>query len=370
MNPPISVAVCGGGPGGFAAAIALRSFGIDVTVYEQAPSLARVGADINLTPNVVRALDGLGVGPALRATAATPACRISREWDTGNETSRLPMGSTAEERYGAPQLTIHRGDLIAALDAELPSDVVRLNTQVARCEQGVITFASGETVEHDVVVAADGVHSVVRRCTFGADAPIYTGIVSWRCVVPTTRLDVENLDSFTKWWGPTHDQQVVVFPLLRGEETFIFATNRDDDWSNESWTTPGDANELRALHEGWHADVQALLAAVDAPMKSALHVREPMPSWVDGKVALLGDAAHPMMPFMAQGAGMAIEDAVVLARALDAFDSVPAALAAYESARRPRASEVQKQSSANEWMRHQGNADWLYGYDAWNVDLD
>jgi salicylate hydroxylase len=367
----LTIGICGGGVGGLTAAIALARQGHAVTVHEQARGFARIGADVNLTPNAVHALDRLGVGDTLRATAARPAFRISRTWDTGEETSRLPMGDAAEERYGAPQLTIHRGDLLRALEARVPEASIRLGHKVASVSDGTVSFADGTSARFDVVIGADGIHSAVRAALFGADRPLFTGLVSYRAVVPRPAVDAANLDSFTKWWGPRPDVQVVVFPLTRGEEVFIFATTPQDDWREESWTLPGDVEELREVYRDFHPEVRALLAAVDSVTKSALYVRDPMPRWSSGHATLLGDAAHPMVPFMAQGACMAIEDAVVLSRALDgvAAGDVPEALRAYEDARRDRTAQVQLGSLANDWMRTQGNADWVYGYDAWNASL-
>jgi salicylate hydroxylase len=375
MHMGLNIGICGGGVGGLTAAIALARSGHSVTVHEQARSFARIGADVNLTPNAVHALDRLGLGETLRATAARPAYRISRTWDTGAETSRLPMGDEAEKRYGAPQLTIHRGDLLRAMEARVPDASIRLGHKVAGVEQdGVgarIRFANGTDARFDLVIGADGIHSAVRTSLFGADAPRFTGLVSYRAVVPRAAVEAANLDSFTKWWGPTPDVQVVVFPLTRGEEVFVFATTPQDDWREESWTLPGDVEELRHVYRDFHPDVRALLAACESVTKSALYVREPMDRWSQGAATILGDAAHPMVPFMAQGACMAIEDAVVLSRALEGATTTdaPAALARYEYARRERTARVQRGSLANDWLKGQGNADWVYGYDAWAAPL-
>ncbi len=372
----LKIALCGGGVGGLAAAIALRKMGHDVAVFEQARQFARVGADVNLTPNAVHALDGLGASETLRANAARPTHRISRTWDTGEETSRLPMSSAAEERYGAPQLTVHRADLLSALEALLPQDVVRFGAGVKAVGQDAdgawVTLTDGSQQRFDVVIGADGIHSPVRVALFGPDAPRFTGLVSWRAVFPRERAgDLPDLDAFTKWWGPTPDRQIVTFPLTHGKEIFVFATHRQEGWAEEGWTLPGDLDELRALYADFHPQARALLDACDSVTRSALHVRDSMPHWSLGRITLLGDAAHPMVPFMAQGACMAIEDAVVLARALDGADaaSVPEALRRYEAARIPRTAEIQRSSLANDWLKTQGNADWVYGYHAWTVAL-
>lgn len=197
----LEIGICGGGVGGLTAAIALARQGHEVTVNEQARAFARIGADVNLTPNAVRALDRLGVGETLRETAARPAFRISRTWDTGEETSRLPMGDTAEERYGSPQLTIHRGDLLQALEAQVPESSIKLGRKAETISGGTVTFADGSTETYDVVIGADGIHSAVRTAIFGPDSPRFTGLVSYRAVVPRSSVEAENLDSFTKWWG-------------------------------------------------------------------------------------------------------------------------------------------------------------------------
>lgn len=371
-----TVGIVGGGIGGLATAIALVRLGRTPVVFEQAAQFGRVGADINLTPNAVLALDGLGVGEALRETAARPTHRISRTWDTGEETSRLEMSDAAERRYGSPQLTMHRADLLAALVGALPDGVVRLGARVAGVweagDRVQVVFADGGTAEVDVLVGADGIHSAVRAAVFGADHPEFTGVVAYRAVVPADRLDgVPNLGAFTKWWGPDPATQIVTFPLNRGRDVFVFATRPQESWREESWTSPGDVVELRAAYRDFHPEARALLDACDEVLKSALYVRDPLPRWSTGRTTLLGDASHPMMPFMAQGAGMAIEDAVVLARALSAAASadVPAALRAYEVARLPRTSTVQIGSRGNEWLKDSGNGDWVYSYDAWNVPL-
>ena len=371
----LTIGISGGGVGGLAAAIALRKAGHDVQVLEQASSFRRVGADINLTPNVVRALAGFGVVPALMETAAKPTHRISRMWDTGAETSRLEMAQAAEQRYGAPQLTIHRADLLNALRTQLPADVIRLGCRVGGAEAAddhvkVSLVEGGEDI-FDVLVGADGIHSPTRTALFGPEYPKFTGLVSYRSVVDSSKLSVPNMDAFTKWWGPTPDLQIVTFPLNRGRETFVFATTPQDDWREESWTMPGDVAQLRQAYSAFHPEARALLDACTEVMKSALYVRDPLPRWSLGHATLLGDACHPMTPFMAQGAGMAIEDAVVLGRALEGVSrsNVSHALAVYENSRKERTARVQIGSRGNEWLKEGGNADWVYGYDAWSAPL-
>jgi len=374
MASPL-IGISGAGIGGLAAAIALRKLGLESGVFEQAPKFARVGADINLTPNAVLALDGLGVGDELRKTAARPTHRISRTWDTGEETSRLEMSQAAETRYGAPQLTMHRADLLAALEQAVPAATIHLGKRTVGIDEGAdgitVRFEDGTSQRVDVLVGADGIHSTVRKHLLGDEYPDFTGVVAYRAVVPASRLDgVPNLGAFTKWWGPNPETQIVTFPLNLGRDIFIFATTPQDSWRHESWTMPGSVEELRASYSDFHPEARALLAACDTVLKSALYVRDPLPSWSRGNVTLLGDACHPMMPFMAQGAGMAIEDAVVLARYLADTPEAPAqALKRYEAARHDRTARVQIGSRGNNWLKEGGNADWVYEYNAWTVPL-
>ncbi len=372
----LNIGIVGGGVGGLAAAIALHKAGHRVTVFEQASRYGRVGADINLTPNAVKVCDGLGIGQALREHGAQPTHRISRTWDTGEETSRLEMAEAAVRSYNAPQITIHRADLLEALTSRLPAGVLTLEKRVATVErqaQGAcVRFADGTQQAFDLVIGADGIHSVVRAALFGQDHPEFTGLVSFRATIAREKVaQLPNIDAFTKWWGPQPSIQIVTFPLNRGREQFIFATTAQDGWRDESWTLPGDVHELRRIYQDFHPEARALLDACTEVTKSALYVREPMPQWSQGAVTLLGDACHPMVPFMAQGACMALEDAVVLARALQGVDQpgVAAALARYENTRKERTARVQRGSRGNEWLKQGGNADWVYGYDAWQVTL-
>lgn len=373
----LKIGIAGAGIGGLCAAIALSKQGHDVTVFEQSDGFFRVGADINLTPNAVKALDGLGVGPDIRVTAARPTHRISRQWDSGEETSRLPMSSAAEEKYGAPQLTLHRPDLLAALSEHFPLERVQFGKKVAALQQKgkqvTVQCTDGSEASYDVVVGADGIHSAVRKALWGEESPRFTGIVAFRAVVPVEKVaHVPNIKAFTKWWGPVSTSQIVTFPLNQGRDVFIFATIGQESWHLESWTTQGSVEEFKHLFADFHPDATALLNACDEVLKTALYEREPMPQWGQGHCTLLGDACHPMLPFMAQGAGMAIEDAIVLSRALEGVgpeSDVAAALLRYENSRKERTAEVQLSSRGNNWLKQGGNGDWVYGYDAWQAPL-
>jgi salicylate hydroxylase len=369
----LNIGIVGGGVGGLTAAVALKRQGHTVTVYEQSAKYMRVGADINLTPNAMLALDGLGVGEAARRTGAQPTFRISRDWDTGKETSRLPMSSAAQERYGAPQLTIHRADLLTALAEAFPQENMQFSKRLRSLEQDDVSvrlyFEDGSSATHDVVVGADGIHSRVRAALFGEESPRFTGVVSFRAVVPSANVKhIPEIEAFTKWWGPNPQSQIVTFPLNLGQDTFVFATTGQASWHEESWTSEGDVQELRSFYKDFHPDARALLDACKSVLKSALYERDPLPQWSRGRVTLMGDACHPMLPFMAQGAGMAIEDGVVLGRCLAGDDPAPE-MKRYEGARQDRTARIQIGSRGNQWMKGQESADWLYGYDAWNAPL-
>ncbi|MDX1369763.1 FAD-dependent monooxygenase [Pseudomonas sp.] len=375
----LNIGILGGGIGGLAAAIALRQVGHQVRVYEQAKAFLRIGADINLTPNAVRALDGLGLDVAakVREYAARPTHRISRLWDSGEETSRLEMADSAERQYGAPQLTIHRADLLSALADAFPLEQVlfarRAEAVVQLADSVAVDFQDGSRDQVDLLVGADGIHSVARRALFGAESPRFTGVVAYRAVVPVERVShVPNIQAFTKWWGPNPESQIVTFPLNQGRDIFIFATTAQNSWHEESWTGAGDVEELRSHYTDFHPDARALLDACDEVLKTALYERDPLPFWSKGGITLLGDACHPMMPFMAQGAGQAIEDAVVLARHLQGATraSLLSALLGYQDSRLARTSEIQIGSRGNQWLKAGGNADWVYAYDAWQQPLE
>jgi salicylate hydroxylase len=367
------VAVIGAGIGGLAAAHALARAGVAVTVYEQAPQFARVGTAINLTPNAVKVVDGLGLGAQVRDSAFRPSHRVSRLWNSGAEIARLEMAEAAERRYGAPQLTMHRADLLAALEAALPSDAIRLGkrlTQLAQDDTGVtLAFADGSGARAAAVIGADGIHSSVRELVFGPEAPRFARMVGYRGIFPAGRVPGYDSQSFIKWWGPTQQSMLITFRINRGEDLYFFATRAEEAWRQESWSSGGEVEEVRAAYGDYHPEARRVLDACDAVLMTALWERDPLPRWSKGRVTLLGDACHPMMPFMAQGAAMGLEDAAVLSRAAAAEPDIADALLCYERARLERTATIQLASRANEFLRSDNNADWVYGYDAWASPL-
>jgi 6-hydroxynicotinate 3-monooxygenase len=372
-----SIAIIGAGIGGLALAAALRQAGIDAIVYEQAAAFTRVGAGIQQSPNAMKVHRGLGIETRLRETGFAPASSLNRDAISGKVTNDHPLGSVVEERYGAPYLTLHRGDLHAALADIVPADMVIRGKKLVRVAEAgarlALAFADGSEAEADLVIGADGAHSLVREHVAGSEQPRFTGKLAYRTTYPASRLPGVNVGmSRTKWWGK--DRHIVIYYVTEQRDEIYFTTSQPEkaDWmTRESWSTKGDLSDLRAAFAHFHSDVQAVLAAAPEVYKWGIYEREALPTWSKGRVALLGDACHPMTPYMASGAAMALEDAVVLARCLadEDFESIEAALGTYEAIRKPRTSAVQKGSSANTWMRQETNPDWLYGYDAWRVPL-
>jgi 2-polyprenyl-6-methoxyphenol hydroxylase-like FAD-dependent oxidoreductase len=374
MTKKLSIAIVGAGMGGLAAAATLRQVGVDVQVYEQAQRFARIGAGIQMLPNSSRVLRGIGVEAKLRKTAFEPYSHLNRVWDTGEIKRELPM---PENLFGAPFLCMHRADLHEALYSALPAEIVHLNKKLVGLDQSngqvTLSFADGTKAQADAVIGADGVHSLVRDIIIGPDAPIHKGRIAYRAIFDASLMSGEIAPSRTKWWGP--DRHIVIYYTKadRSELYFVTSVPEPGDWiTKESWSAKGDVKELRAAYEGFHPEVQMVLNACPDCNKWAILEREPLPTWSDGRVVLLGDACHPMTPYMAQGAATSIEDAAVLARCIEAvqFDDIERAFRMYEATRKPRTSRIQAISSANTWMSG-GNEDtsWLYGYDAFNVPL-
>jgi salicylate hydroxylase len=266
------IAIIGAGIGGMTAAIALSRQGARVTLYEQAATLGWVGQAINLAPNAVRALDGLGLGEAIRRHAWQPTQRLSRDGATGAITSRVEMAESAKARYGAPMLTMHRAELIGVLGDALPAGMLRTGHHLAGWREdatGVhLEFANGEHATCDALIGADGIHSSVRQTLFGPDRPAYTGMIAWRMLVPAADIMAHHpsfdLTPFTKWWGPTPQLQLVNFLIGGGRDLFLFATLPAPEPDRESWSQQGDVNVLRAGLAGFHAEARALLEPVRA----------------------------------------------------------------------------------------------------------
>jgi 2-polyprenyl-6-methoxyphenol hydroxylase-like FAD-dependent oxidoreductase len=373
----LDIAIVGAGIGGLAIAALLKRAGHAVDVYEQAPRFARVGAGIQMAPNAVKVLRGLGLEEKLTRIAFQSEVALSREWNTGEVTSELKLGREVEEKYGAPYLYLHRAELHAAIADIVPKEIVHLGRKLTGIEgdaQGVtLAFADGGRERADAVIGADGVHSLVRESMLGAEKPRFTGRVAYRTTYPASRLGDRQITPVrTKWWGP--DRHMVVYYVTRARDELYFVTSVPESatWMTpESWSSKGDLDELRAAYVGFHPEVQAVIDACPEVYKWALLERDPLPKWSEERVVLLGDACHPMTPYMAQGAASALEDAAVLSRCLEGVeaDGLSDAYALYEATRKPRASAIQLSSSENTWLRGRTDPSWVYGYDAWSAPL-
>ena len=337
------VLIAGAGIGGLTAALSLLRRGIDVDVYEQAAELKEVGAGVQLSANGTRALYALGVGEGLKALSCEAVGKEIRLWNTGQTWKLFDLGAVSIERYGFPYFTVYRPDLLSVLaDAvrrEKP-DAIRLSSRCAGFEQaggGVrLHLESGGTASGDVLVGADGVHSRIRQALFGAGEATFTGLMAWRGTIPMSRLPSHLARLVgSNWVGP--GAHVVHYPLRRGELMNFVGMVERPDWRVESWSTRGTTEELAKDFADWHEDVQAMIRGIDTPFKWALVSRPPLKRWTVGRVTLLGDACHPMLPMLAQGAVMSIEDGYLLGRALEQYGrEVELALSCYESARRAR----------------------------------
>jgi salicylate hydroxylase len=344
----LNIVIVGGGIGGLFAAKALIAHGLGVTVYEQAPALSEVGAGVFLTPNSVRQLDRVGLGPAVE------------KWG-----SRVGPGSHYFRHDGAPiapvQVTdssgwnatfgMHRADFVEFLAKSLPPDVVRTGHRAvsfAQDKNGArVTFTNGAIVEGDIVIAADGIHSELRPFVFPPSAPVFHGSVAYRGVLPRERVPDWPTDRWQMWLGKS--KHFLAFPVRAGALINYVGFVPADEEMKESWSAPGDPDVLRAEFAGWDPRIEQLLSQVQKTFRWALYDREPLPVWTKGRLTLLGDAAHPMLPHLGQGANQSIEDGMAMATILAKANrgTAPAALLAYERLRRERVAQVQRGAREN-----------------------
>jgi 2-polyprenyl-6-methoxyphenol hydroxylase-like FAD-dependent oxidoreductase len=337
------VAIIGGGIGGLTAARALCRRGVEVAIYEAAPELREIGAGVALGPNAMKVLRALDLEDEVRAIAGRWELAVTRDGKTGrviSETTRQQQASL----FGSAGATIHRADLLDVLARSLPSDIVTLGARCAGVESdgavAVARFRDGSEVEADLVIGADGIHSVARASLLGPDAPRFTGKICYRSVVPVHAVPggpppAENV----QWLGP--HGTIVLYPVRREELINVVCPYDDEGYRHESWVSECQRAEVLERYSGWHESLLRVFSAGEVWYKWALYDRDPIPEWTRGRVTVLGDAAHPMLPYLGQGACQAIEDGCVLAAALAAEPDDPvAALGRYERSRRPRASRV------------------------------
>ena len=355
---PSRIIIIGAGIGGLTAGVALRQRGIDVRICERSSKLEEVGAGLQVGPNAVKVLRALGLEEELRRNAFEPTTMVSLKYDDASLRHRVPLKATAAEQYGAPYMTAHRADLHRMLRSELPEDAVQLDaTCIGAFTSGttaVARFADGSELEGDAVIGADGIRSAIRAQLFGADAPRFTQQMCWRCMIPMELVPTRvgpNLSvtlergEYFGWLGP--NGHVICYPIGKGDVLNMFVGHVTEQWVEESWSVPSTTDELIEAHAGWNEALLGMFRNVRHVYKWGIYDRDPVPEWTRGRVTLLGDAAHPTMPTLAQGGNMAIEDGYVLARNLDRHaGDVPAALAGYVAERQPRTQRVTLQSRA------------------------
>ena len=388
------IIIAGAGLGGLTAAGSLLLAGFDVEVYEQASELGEIGAGVQQSANVTHVMRHLGVLESLRAVACQPPVTQFRIFNTGEALQELSLAENHERRHGAPYLQLHRADfhrILAARVAELKPDAIHLGataTGFEEDEDGVtLHLADGRRVGGGVLIGADGIKSAVRRRIAGLARPDYTGDAAWRLTVPVDRFPAGFMDGKSSIWvGP--DKYAVVYFLRGGTLLNFVACVELAEWIEESWTLKRPWAELKADFTGWHEDIHAIIDAADRDecYRWALNVYPRLETWSTARATLIGDAAHPTLPYLAQGAAMAVEDAAVLTRALQAAPSVSAALQCYQSARLERTSRIVAESRANRGLFHlksieelkaafakrdmdRERADWLYAYNPLTVDL-
>ena len=347
--------IVGAGIGGLIAAGLLRRAGLEVVLIEQAAQLGEVGAGIQVAPNASRIIAAVGLEDELAAVGTVPERLVFRRWQDDSVLMATPVGRAYLQRYGHPYYNVYRPDLIEVLARGIDGVTVHMGTEVASAQNvqngAVARLASGDEIEGDVVVGADGIRSAVRTAVFGDLPGRFSGWVAYRALVPRQRVPSMAVET-TNRLGP--GRHLVSYFVGRGQRYLnLVCVVPERSWDIESWTEPGSLDDLRRFFSDWAPATQAILDAVEEPVyRWALFDREPLAQWTQGRITLLGDACHPMVPFLAQGAGMAIEDGAVLARCLEREPAVEDALRRYEQVRLPRTTRLQAGSWKNCTVYH------------------
>jgi len=373
MSRKARIGIVGAGMGGLVAAGLLQREGHDVVLYDQAPGFSRLGAGIQFGPNVMKVLARLdGLDQTLEAVSCLPDYWVSRNGHDGTVLAEIPLNAE-RQRYGAPYITIHRGDLQQAMLDRIEPGRVKWGARLVRFHDDgksvSLDFADGSTDKVDVLVAADGINSVIREALFGYEAPVYTGWIAHRAIIPGAAAQALGADVNAKWWS--HDRHIVCYYLDKAQSEFYLVTGEPAEWTSASGQLPSTREAFKASFADYHPMVQGYIDAAETVTKWPLKTREPLSRWHAGRVVLLGDACHPMKPHMAQGAAMAVEDAAVLARCLSEIgpDDLERSFSAYYECRKARATRVQTISNANTWLRQPEDPYWCYGDNVYDIEL-
>jgi salicylate hydroxylase len=392
MSSSCTMAIVGGGLAGLAVAHALRTFGMKAEVFEAAPALGEIGAAVNVSPQAVKALQAIGVGDKVAAVANSSPGIYTRNMQTG-EFLEWNDRQEAAARYGAPYYTFHRADLLDALASGLDHGAIRLGHRLTgiaeRSDRVMLAFANGTHVEAEIVIGADGVRSVIRQALYGDDNPTYTGQMVWRALLNGGDVPEEVLEptGHIQWVGPGCH---LLAYYIRGKKLVNIVTQEDtDQWVEEGWSTRGDPDEMRSSFPNPEPRLAKLLSLVTECSKWGLFTRPLTQNWGRGRIQLIGDAAHAMLPNAGQGACQAFEDAYILARWLEARRDPVEAFSNFRRIRIPRVHGVQRLSFSNARFKHMrdsaqqkesiaagkssvhGSSDWVWGYDpigAWDKE--
>jgi 6-hydroxynicotinate 3-monooxygenase len=366
MDRRTRIAVVGAGLGGLTVAGFLQRAGFSATVYEQAPTFSRIGAGIILSANATKVLRRLGLEQDLTEVGIKAECYISRAWDTGTTQYEIYFDAASEQRFGGPYLNVHRGDLHGVLEKAVAPGSIAFDHRLVDLQETSdavgLVFENGVTVEADLVVGADGIRSRVRDVLLGPEPPRFVGMVAHRAIFPAERLRGFKIPDCTKWWG--RDRHLLVyFMTRRRDEVYVIGVAPAASWDSDEASLPCPREKLVQEFANFHDDLQRVLNVVQDVSVWPIYDRARDDRWSGGRIVLVGDACHPVPPFMAAGGAMAVEDAAILSRCLAQLDTAADAFRCYEATRIPRVGDVQRISLENSWMRGPTETDWFYCYD-------
>lgn len=355
----MKILIAGGGIGGISTALSLLKAGFDVELFEQADAITEIGAGIQISANAMHVLFDHGLEKQLSKLWVKPRAYVFRLYDTGETISEIPLAAAHEKQNGAPYCQFHRADLMAAMVArlsEIDPNVIRTKSRVVRYKESAngvtLFFQNGSRAQGDLLIGADGVRSVVRAQMLGAAKATYTGDSAWRLLVPSNRLKAGLEHRMSVWMGPGKH---VVSYFLRGGELLNFAgLVETDDISEESWIAKFPWQRLKDDFAGWNQEIQDIIDAADREecYRWSLYFRPPVDNWSTARVTLLGDSVHATLPYLAQGAAMAIEDGAILARCLAASTSISKGIQLYQRNRIARTAKIVNGSTANRALYH------------------